>query len=251
MLNASGNKPTEFLVQCGLKLSDATTLLQAIASESREQAAATLKGILNDNQIQTLLSLTHNKHPHSYVLVYTELVDSNPILAFSGRWNFKKIEEINAHPEMLTNLPNRNSTDFIDFLWNTMGGPPKYSRALPLLAQNGRQLMFRENLIIDLNTMEAQIQSHQYGTGQPLSVFYLKNGRITEHKNSAGILNYSVLLYQEDGQYVARLMDRALANSLIMKLYYFDGKGLQYFKPLILSHDLTGRTRIKVFKVLY
>jgi len=64
-------------------------------------------------------------------------------------------------------------------------------------------------------------------------------------------LNYSVVLYQEEGQYTARLMDHALANSLIMKLYYFDGQGMQYFKPLILSHDLTGRTRIKVFKVIY
>ena len=99
--------------------------------------------------------------------------------------------------------------------------------------------------------MDARIQSPQYGTGQPLSVFYLKDGAVTEHKNSEGNLNYSVVLYQEDGQYVARLMDRALANSLIMKLYYFDGKGLKYFKPLILSHDLTGRTRIKVFKVIY
>ena len=251
MLNASANKPVAFLVQCGLKVSDATTLLNAIASQSRNQAAVTLKGILNDDQIAALLLMTHHQHPHSYVLVYTELVDSNLMLAFSGRWNFKKIEEINAHPEMLTGVPNRNSPDFIDFLWNTMGGAPKYSEALALIAQNNKQLIFRENLTIDLNTMEAKIQSPKYGTGQPLSVFYLKDGAITEHKNSEGILNYSVVLYQEDGQYAARLMDRALANSLIMKLYYFDGQGLRYFKPLILSHDLTGRTRIKVFKVIY
>jgi hypothetical protein len=38
---------------------------------------------------------------------------------------------------------------------------------------------------------------------------------------------------------------------MIMKLYYFDGAGLKYFKPLILSHDLTGRTHIKVFQVIY
>ena len=69
--------------------------------------------------------------------------------------------------------------------------------------------------------------------------------------NPGGNLNYSVVLYQEDGQYAARLMDRSLANSMIMKLYYFDGQGLQYFKPLILNHDLTGRTHIKVFKVIY
>ena len=55
MLNSSGNKPAEYLVKCGLKLSDATTLLLAIASQDRAQAAQTLKGIITDDQIETLL----------------------------------------------------------------------------------------------------------------------------------------------------------------------------------------------------
>jgi hypothetical protein len=251
MLNTSGNEPAEFLVKCGLKLSDATTLLLAIASENRTEAAQTLKGIISDAQIKTLLSMTHGKDPHSYVLVYTELVDDNLMLAFTGRWNIKKIEDINSDPETLKEVPARGSPDFINYLWSTMGGPPKYSDALSLLGQNNDQLLFRENLSLDLSTMDAKIQSAKYGEGQPASVFYLKDGTVTEHVNPDGNLNYSVVLYQEDGQYVARLMDHALANSLIMKLYYFDGQGLQYFKPLILSHDLTGRTRIKVFKVIY
>ncbi len=251
MLNASGNEPAEYLVKCGLKLSDATTLLLAIASETKTQAAQTLKGIITDDQINTLLSMTHDKIPHSYVLVYTELVDDNLMIAFTGHWNIKKMEDINTNPEMLKDVPKRNSHDFIDFLWSTMGGPPKYSDALPMLGTSDGHMIFGENLSIDLNTMDAQIQSPHYGEGYPLSVFYLKDGKIVEHVNPDGNLNYAVVLYQEDGQYVARLMDRALANSMIMKLYYFDGAGLQYFKPLILSHDLTGRTRIKVFEVRY
>jgi hypothetical protein len=233
-----------------LKLSDATTLLLAIASEDKTQAAQTLKGIISDDQIKILLSLTHGKAPHSYVLVYTELVDDNLMLAFTGRWNIK-IEDINSNPVMSKDVPPRSSPDFINYLWSTMGGPPKYSDALSLVGQNNNQLMFRENLAVDLSTMDAKIQSAQYGEGQPSSVFYLKDGAVAEHVNPYGNLNYSVVLYQEEGQYVARLMDHALANSLIMKLYYFDGQGLQYFKPLILSHDLTGRTRIKVFEVRY
>jgi len=251
MLNSSGNKAAEYLVKCGLKLSDATTLLLGITSENREQAAQTLKGIITDDQINTLLALTHGKNPHSYVLVYSELVDDNLMIAFTGRWNIKKIEEINANPQSLQQVPKRNSPDFIDFLWDTMGGTPKYSSSLSFIGENNSQLLFNENLAIDLNTMDATIQSSQYGQGHPMSVFYLKDGSIVEHVNPDGNLNYSVVLYQEDGQYAARLMDHALANSLIMKLYYFDGKGLQYFKPLILSKDLTGRTRVKVFKVIY
>jgi dolichyl-diphosphooligosaccharide--protein glycosyltransferase len=251
MLNSSGNQAAEYLVKCGLKLSDATTLLLNIVSQDKTQAAQTLQGILNEDQIRTLLSMTHGKNPHSYALVYTELVDDNLMIAFNGHWNIKKIEEINSNPELLKKVPNRQSHDFIEFLWKTMGGPPKYSDNLALLGENNHQLVFREGLTIDLATMDAKIQSSTYGTGAPLSVFYVKDGAVTEHLNPGGMLNYSVVLYQEDGQYVARLMDRDLANSMIMKLYYFDGAGLKYFKPLILSHDLTGRTRIKVFQVLY
>ena len=57
-----------------------------------------------------------------------------------------------------------------------MGGPPKYSDALPLLGKTNDQLIFRENLTVDLDTMDARIKSPQYGEGQPLSVFYLKDG---------------------------------------------------------------------------
>jgi len=251
MINASGNTPAEYLVRCGLKLSDAVTLLLSIVSEDKTDAAQTLKGILPDDQIQTLLSMTHDKIPHSYILVYTELVDDTIMIAFTGRWNIKKIEEINANPEMLHDVPGHNSPDFINYLWYTVGGPPKYSEVLGLMGENKHQLLFREDLTIDLDTMDASIKSSQYGEGQPMSVIYLKDGKVMEHVNPQGSLNYSVVLFQQEGQYGARLMDRSLANSLIMKLYYFDGQGLNYFKPLVLSRDLTGRTRIKVFKVIY
>ncbi|MBF0512369.1 MAG: hypothetical protein HQL13_08625, partial [Candidatus Omnitrophica bacterium] len=251
MINSSGNKPAEYLVKCGLKLSDATSLLLSIAAQNKTDAAQTLKGIINDEQIKTLLHMTHGQKPHSYVLAYTELIDDNMMLAFTSRWNIKKIEDINADPQQLQAVPKTNSPDFIDFLWRTMGGAPKYSERLPLLGQKNSLLVFKENLEIDLDTMEAKIQSLKYGQGLPLSIFYLKDGKIVEHENPEGSLNYSVILYKEDGQYAARLMDRTLANSLIMKLYYFDGQGLEYFKPLVLSHDLTGRTRIKVFQVIY
>ena len=251
MLNSSGNNPAEYLSQCGLKLSDAVSLLLTIASEDKPHATQTLQGILNKGQIHTLLSLTHDKRPSSYVLVYTELVDDMIMIDFAGRWNIKKMEDINSHPELLKNVPKRNTPDFVDFLWDSQGGAPKFSDALGLIGQDNQLLHLRENLTIDLDTMDAQIQSSRYGTGQPLSVVYLKDGTVVEHINPQGSLNYSVVLYQEDGQYTARLMDRALANSLIIKLYYFDGRGLKYFKPLISSHDLTGRTRIKVFQVQY
>jgi hypothetical protein len=44
-------------------------------------------------------------------------------------------------------------------------------------------------------------------------------------------------------------MDRVLANSLIMKLYYFDGKGLEHFKRFAKEQDLSGRTKVFIYEV--
>jgi hypothetical protein len=34
-----------------------------------------------------------------------------------------------------------------------------------------------------------------------------------------------------------------------MKMYYFDGKGLDHFKPFAKEQDLSGRTKIFVYQV--
>ena len=78
---------------------------------------------------------------------------------------------------------------------------------------------FRENLAIDLNTMGLPRSNPPNMAKASLLECFLpvKDRRCrAEHVNPDGNLNYSVVLYQEDGQYVwPGLMDHALANSLI------------------------------------
>ncbi len=252
MLNLSGNRAADYLTTvCGLKLSQASALIHAIAPRQVPQARLLLKPFLSPEQINHLLMLTHAGHPHSYLLIYNELVDDNLILKFTGGWSFSKIESLNNTPSPLKQAPKRNSPGYIDFLWDIAGGPSKYSEALPSLGQQGNYLLFDQRLSIDLLTKDAVIESNKFGNGKPLSVVYLENGQIKEHMVNGGKLNYSVVLYQVDGHYTARLMDRSLANSLIIKLFFFDGEGLEFFKPFNQSQDLTGRTKIKTFQVIW
>jgi hypothetical protein len=75
---------------------------------------------------------------------------------------------------------------------------------------------------------------------------------VREKKLANATLDYSILFFRDDsGTPRAVLMDRTLANSLIMKLYFFDGKGLKYLKPFAKERDITGRTRIFIYEVAW
>ena len=251
MLNLSGNRAVEFLTTCGMKTSNAVALLYLILGQTPAEAIKTLTPFLNGDDVRHLLLLTHGGSPHSYVLVYNELVDQNIGLVFVARRDIQKIEAINADPKMLAAVPSPDSPGFIDFLWNLSGGPSKYSEPLTLAGQNEDSLMFSEGLTIKRDMSTVSIDSPYYGKGIPGSIIFRKEGRAIEKELPNANLNYSVLFYEQDGRPVCRLMDKNLADSLIMRMFFFDGEGLQNFRLLKSSSDPTGRTQIKIFEVLW
>ena len=94
--------------------------------------------------------------------------------------------------------------------------------------------------------------STKFGHGTPSSLVYLNEttGRIIEKTLDPGGLSYSIVFFKDkEGAPHCVLMDRTLANSLIMKLYYFDGKGLDHFKPFAQEQDLSGRTKIFIYQI--
>lgn len=252
MLNLSGNKGVDFLLSKGLKTSEAVALLATIAARPNTEAKAMIQAVLNSATDATnLLSIIRGGYPHSYVLLYNDLVEQNLGLSFMGKWNIKRIEQLNENPALLAAVPARNSPEYIDFLWNLAGGPTHYSPAMQLLGQNERTVSFTENLLIDKTSMQAVINSSTYGQGTLASVVYQEGNRIVERVNPNANLKYSVVLYIQDGQPMARLMDRNLANSMLIKLFFFNGAGMTHFKPLTSSSDTTGRTQIKVFEAVW
>jgi len=250
MINLSGNKAVDFLTSKGLKTSQAVALLTLTASKTSAEARPLLEAVLNNkDDVQTVLGLTRAGFPHSYMLLYNELVDQNLGLTFMGKWNIKRVEEINENPSLLSSVPARNSAAYLDFLWELAGGQTHYSPPFQLISQDDKNMYFSDNLIFDKSTMKATINSPTYGQGAIMSAVYLEGGRIMEKINYEASLKYSVVLYPQDNVIIARLMDRSLANSLLIKLFFFNAAGMQHFQPLSSSNDPTGRTQIKVFEV--
>ncbi|GEM_PF-538901 len=249
MLNTSGTKSIEYLESLGMKTSDAVSLLHYILPVSQDDAEEFLKRIMPADRARKLTELTHTQPPPSYLLLYSELMEKNIGLQFVAKWNFRQMEELNKNPEALKKLPPANSPDFFEFLWTTMGGPYKYSEAFISVAQNGKHIEFDGGIRVDLDTMQTSIHSQKYGTGTPSSIIYSNGKNIVEKPFANPTLNYSIVLFQENTLYYCRLMDRELANSLLVKMYFFRGQGLKLFKPISIQSSMTGREEVFVFEL--
>jgi len=249
MLNNSANKGAEYLEAQGLKLSVAVDLLKKITPVSKEKAKERLRAYLSNKQINELLALTHKEPPPSYILLYRELVDKNVLLSFVGTWNFKKIEEITEDPKLRKELLLSGPKKYVKAIWKLAGGQPKYSGVFGMLTRSGDELIFQNNMRIDLAKMQCKINSPKYGKGVPYNLFYLDDETIVEKKFYDANLLYSVLLFNRGDAYKSVLMSTNLAKSLLMRMYFFECKDLKYIKPVIAEKDLTGQDQIYVYKI--
>ena len=250
MLDTSGNKAAETLIQAGLKTSEAVDLLKTVVRLNKTEARLLLRTTLKDNALaEKVLALTHGTPPPSYLLIFNEIVEKNIQFQFIGNWNFKAIEAINANPALAAKVPPKNTPAYIEFLWKLAGGPWRSSPALTEVLQNENFIVFEQNIKLYRKTKDCLIDSATYGRGVPQSIFYLQDGKIVEKKYLDANLPYSVVDVQDGRKELLYLMDRPLANSLLMRLHYFNGAGLTYFQPFLHDTDLTKRTDIHVFKI--
>lgn len=249
MLNVSANRAAEYLQSTGMELSVAVPLIKKIVVRNRAAAQNLLKEQLAPEQTEHLLTLTHARPPPSYLLVFNEMAEGNIEYKFVGGWDFAKIEKIAANKKLKELVPARKSKNYLPFLWEIAGGPLRYNPPLPLIARQGSRLLFEQGVTIDLDTMQARVESKKFGTGTPRSIYYLDGSKPVEKVLYSADLPYSLLLYKEDATYDCIPLDQTLAKSLLMRLYFLKGKGLRYFEPAISETDLTRRTQIYVYKI--
>ncbi|NTV28822.1 MAG: hypothetical protein HGA80_01955 [Candidatus Omnitrophica bacterium] len=256
MLNTSSNNAAEYLQSLDMPLSTAVPLLLEVTRVKKAEAERALLKVLPPKSVAGLLKLTHGDKPvppPSYVLLYQEMLDGNVLLGYVGKWDFAKVEKLNRDPSALRKIPGKSSPDFIDFLWSLVGGPFKQSSVLSAVGGDATRIVFEDGIALNTTDMSVQINSPKFGRGIPQSIVYwdATQNAVLEKKLPGGNLGYSLVFFKDEGVPKAALMDRLLANSLIVKMYYFEGKGLKYFKPFAKERDLTGRTRIYIYEVAW
>ncbi|MBF0479839.1 MAG: hypothetical protein HQL26_10185 [Candidatus Omnitrophica bacterium] len=251
MINSSGNDAVVFLNNFGIKTSTAVQIIKQIVKMPKPAAQQFLSQYIKDPQVvDILLQLTHGRPAPSYCLIYKEFADNNIQLSMFGKWDFQKMETINQHPQLLGKIPDRKSPAYIDFLWQLVGGAYKFSGTLSELNAKDNLILFQDGIQIDIKNLSATISSPKYGRGKPFSIFYINDsGMMVENIQSQSNLSYSIALLKAGPNWECILMDRALARSMLVRLYYFKDKGLKYFEPFSDISDLTGRNRIITYKV--
>ena len=177
------------------------------------------------------------------------MVEKSLQLSFVGNWDFRRVERINQDPQMRQTAAHLTLPNYVKLLWEISGGgPERASDALPLLGVGSSGMVFADGVMIS-SDKQCRIESPKFGRGVPLSLFYSEGNDWVEKRFENAKLSYSVLLYREGESYNCVLLDRKLARSLLMRLYFGDGAGLKYFTPLIRESDLTHRTQIRVYRV--
>lgn len=249
MLNNSGNDATDYLLAQGFSLDKAVKLLKEITAVDTQTAKSILSKTLREEQAQKLLTLTHAKAPASYLLLYNDMAENSLQFSFVGNWDFEKVAQINADPQLAKSVPTRNSPDYVPFLWKLAGGPPRYSPELALISQKQNVLTFEHNIRVDFNAMSSTINSPKFGKGIPASLIYEKDGQFIEQKLPFATLPYSVMIIKNGPVTKCRLAQATLAESILFRLYDYGGAGLKIFEPFIDERDTTERTKILVYKI--
>lgn len=250
MLNTSANKATEYLLSQGFRLSQTIELIRSIVAHSQEKAQRILATRLTPEQAQGLLALTHGDPPPSYALIYNDMMETNIGIGFAARWNIKKIEEINEAPEILEQVRKMKREDFIDLLWNLQGGMLRYSQVIDQIGRHNDVLFFDNGITIDLSALTCTISSPVFGKGIPKALMYQADHDVVRKNFSYPSLSYVVVLFPvAKDRYACVLMDEAIADSILTRLFFFKAKGLSYITPFLSEQDMTGRTQLFVFDI--
>lgn len=251
MVNLSGNQSFDYLNSLGFSLTASFDLIMEIVSLPREQAVRMLREKLNDEQIKTFLKLTHGegKPIPTYVLIYNELVDDSRDQQIMAFWDFKRAQILKDFSQLDSEFGY--GSDYYGDAEIIIRGFRKYQPAANLAKRENDFLFFSNGLILNLSLMDAVIDSpEQKIRARPWSLYYLDQGQLVERKYpEAEAVSSSALIFKSGDDYRSVLADRDLIKSMLFRLYYLKGEGLNVFKPFILKNDPKTKQSIYVFEI--
>lgn len=126
----------------------------------------------------------------------------------------------------------------------------KYTPEAWVERREGDRLFFSNGLQVDLATMDALVALPDRGViGKPDFFFHVQNGALIERDNQGEQVDASALLIEQDGVYSSVLADGELLQSLMFRLFFLRGEGLELFRPLLAKGDRRSRSAVTVHGV--
>jgi hypothetical protein len=191
-----------------------------------------------------LLKWTHGDGPLPplRLLVFHEMIEKNLSMTLMARWNFHTAE--NTRPG------GRGARAYVHDMVRISDGVLKYRPEAPLLARDGDALIFANGLRYDPSTSKALISLPAEGvSGMPLTVFRLEDGKLVETPTPGPHLDTSALVFSDGGVLKSVLADRRLLASILYRLYYLRGEGLESMRLAAEQRDPDSGTVILIYEV--
>ena len=244
MLNNAGNQAFEIIDAYLNDPLQSVLLLETIIPLPSGQAKEILLDFLPQQAADKVVILLFDKPENAYFIVDPSMIAKMSAISYLGNWNFSKVyivqnfnkkekEQILEHLEKL----GKDKAEIRKFYQEVFLIPAKnleswisrpyqfYSGLVPGRQSDG--MIYFDNGFV-YNPKEQLIKSNN---GQiPRSLFLATGNNIVEKFYPDANLIFSILVFENQEGYKAVLLDRELANSLFVKLYFLKGRTLDHFK---------------------
>ena len=268
MLNNGGNRAFE-IINKSIKDPFASILfLKKIMLFEPQKAREGLLKFFPQKDTEELMRLLFGKAPSAYFVVDYTMPDKIIPISFLGNWDFAKVYlSQNFSPEVKKKVEEyflATGTDkkVLDKFFEEarLIGKGNFDRLVSHKSKfysqliegkvKGDMALFDNAMVYKIKDKKIYLYSSQDFKYQiPKSLFYIEQDKIQEVVFPDNDVNYSVLVFDTPEGISAVLLDRELANSMFVRLYYLNGKGLKNFKPALEEKD--GDKYIRTFEIVW
>ena len=264
MLNNGGNKAYEIINEQIKEPLQSVLLLESVIGQAPEQTQQILSGFLPPPAVEQVMKLLFSAPSRACFIVESSMIFKSAAISYLGNWDFSKVY-------IAQNLNTKEKDVILDYL-KKLGRNPQdiqrfYQEAFLIskedlddwLSQrrtfytgvsNGTE---KDGVVSFDNGFVYNIKDRTIGSGNdqiPRSLFVLiDNSQFTEMPYPNANVVFSVLVMHDEKGYRCILLDRELANSMFVRLYFFSGQGLKHFAPFINAED--GNNYIRVFNIIW
>jgi dolichyl-diphosphooligosaccharide--protein glycosyltransferase len=262
MLNNGGNRAFEVIDKHIKDPLKSAMLLESLLTEQPEKVEVALSEFLPLPARQEVMRLLfNNPKAKSCFIVDNTMVPKMGAISYLGNWDFSKVY-------IAQNFNKKEKDEIIEHL-DKLGRDDRmvqqfYQEAFLITTKNlddwlsSRKIFYsdlisgveKEGVVFFPSGFFYDIKSENIGSnnGQiPRSFFIISKGTLLEKVIPNPNVIFSVFVYKTEEGYKSILLDRELAGSLFVRLYFFNGAGSKYFVPFINAQD--GNNYIRVFNI--
>ncbi|MFA4984110.1 MAG: STT3 domain-containing protein [Candidatus Omnitrophota bacterium] len=266
MLNNGGNGAFEIINRSFRDPLRSVNFLQGLLSLDENSAKKLLDESFPPGDAAEIAGILFKGPAEAYFIVDQSLPDKISAISFIGNWDFNKAYiknnlTKNSKQDLIAYLVkcgvDRKSAERLYLEAELLPGPDtddwlssrlKFRGGMVKGYAQGKDILFSNGMIYKPGQQRVYIYSgYQREYRLPKSLFLFNRGRLKEINYPDSDLDYSVIVFNDKGQYYAIPLDRKLAASMLVRLYFFNGEGLRHFEPFLERKEY-GRL-IRVFRI--